>query len=198
MSQARQTTLWLICWVVVSGAGCDACSRGLGLEGPVPEGPPISDVDRLAGDEQRRADQFAADKYRDRIVPGLGCDRCPSYCRLVDLSAIEPSAFQEQFRKVVWGTHSDDSFTYKLAIIEHNRLTCLLKLHDSLSEALVPLLHEREHPRIRFEAAWIGIAYGLQAGDPKGTLYELADGSGVVARYARAAIVVLDRDGWPE
>lgn len=82
-------------------------------------------------------------------------------------------------------------------MIEDERLRCILISHKSMEVALSPLMDESEHPRVRLEAAFLAVVWGLEEGDPDEALFELAEGSGAVARMARGLIGKWNREGWP-
>lgn len=199
---ARYLMLWALCQVL-SGAGCDACARATDPDPPERQAyrrwQRYNSPEWLAyGDAEDRARQAAADRYRDRIVPGLGCEKCPNWCKLVDLRPIDHREFARQFRQTLIDRRSPDGVERATSVIEHNRLTCILKIHESMKSAMGPLLHPREHPMVRFEAALLSVGFHLWAGDPESVLFELAEGQDRAAVLARRLIAYWDREGWPD
>lgn len=189
----------------LSSSGCDACA--LTMNPDPPERQRQRDWERYhhpwamaQSAAEDRARQAAADSYRDQIAPGVGCEKCPEYCRLVDLRPIPYEDFARQFRQLIMAELHTTIVTGESPenVIEHNRLTCILESHDSMKCALGPLMEAREHPMVRFQAAILTLSFQLPAGDAEEVLFELAEGTGRIAKEARGLINKWNHDGWPE
>lgn len=206
ISAARRANIHAVLalsWLALASAGCDLCSPGpahKARDEAYQQRRRREAVDGPVQTEEQLARQAVADKYRGRIEPGVGCDTCPAFCALVDLREPDAESFRRDFRQVALDkATASDPVQRRVLIYEHNRLTCLLQLHDaSMRRVLGPLLAPGEPRVVRLEAATIAANFGMPAGDPEGALMDLAKGDDDVARLARGMLRALDQLGWPE
>lgn len=203
---ARWFPWMLALYGILVGPGCDACA---GCARAMNSDPPSRQAERwremyrtpevlAALTREAHARQAAADRYRDQIVPGMGCDTCPSRCTLVDLRPLPHEEYARQFRELVLEhRHTNILEDTPETVIEYDRLICIVRSHESMLGALIKLLGPDEHPRVRLEAAVLSIGFDLPVGDAEGVILDLAEGSDLSSRLARGLIAVWDEEGWP-
>lgn len=113
ISRAVLSVLAALC-CALPGLGCDTCELAMDSNPPGRQRERMreqyrTDWDRARLTSEARARQEVADRYRGQIVHGVGCEKCPYYCKLVDLRPIERDEFARQFRKMVSRRRIEDS-----------------------------------------------------------------------------------------
>ncbi|WP_428263251.1 hypothetical protein [Haliangium sp.] len=124
----------------------------------------------------RQVNREFAERFKGRVVPGVGCRVCPSLCTVADLRPIGVAEFQERFRRAAIVVHSDADYREILhATRESERLGCIAASgSDAKRYALLQLMDPAESRVVRYQAARQAQALELAGDQPERVLRELS------------------------
>lgn len=138
--------------------------------------------------------RFAA-RFKGQIAAGVGCDVCPSLCKIADLRPMRKDIFQDLFRRAARRASSDAEYRdILLAIRELERLGCVAASDGDARLALLGLLDSAESRPVRYRAALLARDAHLASDEAHRVLGELARGTDEIAGIARMHLASDEAD----